>query len=295
MGKEMQREHVPNLEELRQTGYQVVDTRIGDSEQVIRFATRNQNIDLTNGEEIRRNAGQMKAFEVDSNGRAVRELSQTEMRSALGLPTSFAQEAAQEARQTALQNYSNGINSALNEGNLSLAIERGTVLYINEFYHGNQVLAQQMAAEFERIFGFNAREVPVGPGTGDPTTKVATFLRNGVLEDGSSIRQAILPRLNEEQRQAVLRQSGVSEEPRVAVAAPTEDQREADMGLFVGGLNSYRSNAPGVTDESRQFALAQSVRAYDTIKGYAPEQATELEGMFKKRTGLGIEEARQQI
>lgn len=259
-----EREAVESLTELRQEGNQVIDTRIGESEQVIRFATRNQNIDLTNGEEIRRNSDQMRAFEVDRNGRSVRELSQTEIRHALGLPTGFAY----EQQQQDLQNYRSSIQSALDAGDPVLAVQRG----FEQWNHTASPLAGQMAGVFKELLGFD-----IGEMRGSSRENIVALLE----EKGIETRVARAPE--------------VREEPRVAVAAPTEDQREADMGLFIGGLNSYRSNAPGVTDESREFALAQSVRAYDTIKGYAPEQTTELENMFRKRTGLGIEEARQQI
>jgi hypothetical protein len=240
---------------------------MADSEQMIMFATRNQNIDLTNMGDVARNVGQMRGFETDRSGRTVRELSQDEMRSALGVPTSFAQEAGQ---QETIQNYRSDIeNARATQGDVA-AIQ---LAFAQWHYQSNNTVAGQMSGVFKDVFGFE-----IGDLRGVTPTAITALLE----ERGMEVRVAT-------------RAPEVREEPRVAVAAPTEQQREADRGLFEGGLNTYTSEHAGTTDEAKQFALATAVRTYDRITGYAPEQAAELGGMFKKRTGLTIDQAREQI
>lgn len=257
-----EREAVPTLTEMRQDGYQVIDTQRGDSNQIIRFATQNQNINLTNMDEVARNANQMRAFEVDRNGRAVRELSQNEMYSALGLPAPAAP-FVQGQQQEALQNYRNDIQSALDAGDPVLAVQRG----FTQWYYGGS-LRPQMAGIFNEVLGFD------------------------IIEMRGSSRENIVALLEEKGMETrVARAPEVREEPRVAVAAPTEQQRVVDMAMFETSVRGFtQANGP---QSIREGELATAVRFYDLITGYSPEEASKLESMFQKGTGLTIEQARE--
>ena len=89
----------------------------------------------------------------------------------------------------------------------------------------------------------------------------------------------------------VARDPGVREEPRVAVAAPTEEQRAADMAMFETSVSGFtQANGP---QSIREGELAAAVRFYDIITQYSPEEASKLESMFQKGTGLTVEQARE--
>ncbi len=250
-----QREAVPSLTELREQGYQAIGIRVNDERSIL-FATRNQNLDLTDPNVFVQNPTAFRAFEMDRRGNTTKELSEREMRTAIGLPAPFVQ----EAQASTLQQYRRDIEEPWNSGDKVLAIQRGLV----QWQHAPADLAPQMARVFEDVTGFSIEEVP-----GRSEERIAAFLQErGVTR--------------------VARAPEVREEPRVAGAGPTEQTREVDLALFEGGLNSYTSIEAAATERSRELGLAQAVRMYDRITGYAPEQAAELQAMFREKTGMNI-------
>ncbi|MEW5996307.1 MAG: hypothetical protein AB1657_01800 [Candidatus Micrarchaeota archaeon] len=276
--REMRREHVSSLDELRTQGYQAIGMRMEDGRNLL-FATRDQNLDLGGANVdnvIRSHVGSFRVFEMDERAHNVRELNQNEIRQAMGMPTGFRYEQQQEA----LQNYRNDIQSVLNTGDVARAVEVG----FEQQRYAEQSIAGQMAGVFREIFGFGVEDFTGWTNQFDPESRrqdVVAFIQRPEIV-------AALKAKGIETR--VARAPEVREEPRVAEAGPSARDREVDQAMFDSGLSRYLSTAPGVmTDpELREFGLSQAVEYYDRIKGYDIKQAMYLESVFETRTGLDI-------
>jgi len=250
-----------SMADLQAHGYDnMITTRFSENGPMLLIAT-NRDMDLVamSREDIMSNIRRGDAVVFELTGK-LRALSPDELAdTGVYLPPERREQGFRaEARREMLEDYRSSIEQALAVDNMDLAIARAVAQRDN----APRDTQGEMTSIFRELTGLDEMNVT----------------------DSRRIAAAVT-RVREGAPETTTRVAEVTEERR-ETAMPTEQQRAVDVAMFETGVTGFtQANGP---QSIREGQLASAVSFYDRIISYAPEQAEELQRMFREGTGLDI-------
>lgn len=252
-----------SISQLNELGYNnVMSTRFYDNGPLTLLAT-NTDIDLTRAsrDDILRRIGDgsIRVYKLDERTYSLSYVSRGSIGEVgIEIVGPFAQGARAEEREERLQNYRNSIQSAIDAGDVALAVERGIV----QWQYADMQLAQQMGTAFKEMLGFGIDEVQ-----GNSRDAIVAFLERRGIETRVA-------------------RAEVREEPRVAEIPLTPQQQTA--------LAGYRNDVQSALDSGdTQLAYMRGLAQwkYESNSNLAGAKAA----AFQEMTGLTLQEARSRL
>lgn len=249
-------ERATSIEDLQNHGYNnMITTRFSDNGPLLLIATNRDNMNLVemSREDIFHSIRRGDCVLYELRG-GIRALSTEEIADA-GVYTPPLQPGfrAEELRER-LNNYESAMRDALDRGDRVQALEIGVTQWR---YAPSANDAGEMARVFQNVMGMD-----IAGATPSYIASVRTEQQTRVAE--------------------------VTEERREAGMA-TEGQRQADLGLFLSGIELYNSPRARADPSNRDFQVYTAITAFEHMRGYAtPEELSTRSREFREATGLDI-------